>query len=110
MAQTVEQLLQKDTALAGLAEHNISWAASGCPAISLSAFDGKQSFPAPGHSVQFIRVACVAPSFAHAMSMTRRVREVLGAMPEIFHVGGAADEVDRIHTISTDFEVWTKPE
>lgn len=110
MTLIVETALQADTALVGLAEHNIGWAASGCPAISLSAFDGVPAFPVPYHSVQFIRVSCVAPSFPHAMSMARRVRELLGALPSTFNVGGQSDVADRIHTVTTDFEVWTKPE
>ena len=108
MALDLEAVLGADLVLAGLAEDNIGWAATGCPAVSLSTFEGEPAFPVPGRVPQFVRVACAAPSFPAAMALTRRVRETLGTLA--FNVGGSSSVDDRIHTVTTDFEVWTKPE
>lgn len=108
MPSTVLSALSSDQVLASLASENIGWAAEGWPAVSFAQIDGAPAFVVDGLEPSFMRISCVGNSFPEAMAMHRRVQSAMADIPHTYLIGGASSQAGRIHTVSSDFEIWTE--
>lgn len=129
MHEDFRALLATDAAIAGLVAGRIAWGlipqGSADPAIALHEITATPGYHMSGPDDLLpvrVQVDCRGQTFASAMAVARAVRAKLSgfkgiegttAFQAIFQLSGRSRSEKPgntvYHTVSTDFEVWSKP-
>jgi len=129
MHEDFQALLEDDAATAGLVGDRITWGllpqGTQNPAIALHEISATPQYTMNGQDGLLptrVQVDCRGTSFASAMAVARKVRAVLSGykgtkgattFAAIFQLGGRSSsgrtDAEVFHTVSTDFECWSKP-